>query len=211
MRAAPVNAALYHPWVRSSSTNGEFVPPCGHVAGVIARTDALGGVFKAPANAEIQGAIDLQADLDVDSLGLLNQAGVNCLRAFAARGIRIWGARTLSTAPEWRYLNVRRLVLTLLRWIDLNMAWAAFEPNVPALWARIERELNSYLGGLWRAGALQGEAVNEAFYVRCDAELNAAASREAGQVITEIGLAPTLPAEFIVVSVQHRAGTTELI
>ena len=211
MRATPVNAALYHPWVRTSSTSGEFVPPCGHVAGVIARTDALGGVFKAPANAEIQGAIDLQADLDADSLGLLNQAGVNCLRAFAGRGIRIWGARTPSVAPEWRYLNVRRLVLTILRWIDLNMAWAAFEPNVPALWARIERELNSYLGSLWRAGALQGEAVNEAFYVRCDAELNAAASRDAGQVITEIGLAPTLPAEFIVVSVQHRAGTTELI
>jgi len=210
-RAAPVNAALYHPWVRTSSSNGAFVPPSGHVAGVIARTDALGGVFKAPANAEIQGAIDLHADLDMDSLGLLNQSGVNCLRAFAARGIRIWGARTLSTAPEWRYLTVRRLVLTLLRWIDLNMAWAAFEPNVPALWARIQRELTSYLGDLWRAGALQGEAVNEAFYVRCDAELNAAAAREAGQVITEIGLAPTRPAEFIVVSVQHRAGTTELI
>jgi phage tail sheath protein FI len=211
MRARPVNAALYHPWVRTSSTDGGFVPPCGHVAGVIARTDALGGVFKAPANAEIQGAIDLQADLDVESLGLLNQAGVNCLRAFAARGIRIWGARTLSAAPEWRYLNVRRLVLTILRWIDLNMPWAAFEPNVPALWARIERELNGYLGGLWRAGALQGEAVTDAFYVRCDAELNGTASREAGRVITEIGLAPTLPAEFIVVSVQHRAGTTELI
>jgi phage tail sheath protein FI len=211
MRATPVNAALYHPWLRTVSTNGDFVPPCGHVAGVIARTDALRGVFKAPANAEIQGAIDLQADLDVNSLALLNQAGVNCLRAFAARGIRIWGARTLSAAPEWRYLNVRRLVLTILRWIDLNMAWAAFEPNVPALWARIERELKSYLGSLWRAGALKGEAMNEAFYVRCDAELNAASTREAGQVITEIGLAPTLPAEFIVVSVQHRAGTTELI
>jgi phage tail sheath protein FI len=211
MRATPINAALYHPWVRSSSTGGEFVPPCGHVAGVIARTDAIGGVFKAPANAEIQGAIDLEADLDVESLGLLNQAGVNCLRAFPARGIRVWGARTPSAAPEWRYLNVRRLVLTIVRWIELNMAWAAFEPNVPALWARIERELSGYLGGLWRAGALKGEAVSEAFYVRCDAELNAAASRDAGQVITEIGLAPTLPAEFIVVSVQHRAGTTELI
>ncbi len=211
MRAQPVNAALYHPWVRTLATGTEFVPPCGHVAGVIARTDALGGVFKAPANAEIQGATDLQADLDVESLGLLNQAGVNCLRAFAARGIRIWGARTLSGAAEWRYLNVRRLVLTLLRWIDINMAWAAFEPNVPALWARIQRELSSYLGELWRAGALQGESVDQAFYVRCDAELNPSAGRDTGQVITEIGLAPTLPAEFIILSVQHRAGTTELI
>ena len=127
-----INAALYHPWIRSVSSDTRFVPPCGHVAGIIARTDALVGVFRAPANVEILGATDLAADLDTDSLSLLNERGVNCLRAFAARGIRVWGARTLSIAPEWRFLNVRRLVLTLQRWIDLNMVWAAFEPNVPA-------------------------------------------------------------------------------
>ena len=207
----PVNAALYHPWIRGVSTGTRFVPPCGHVAGVIARTDALGGVYRAPANVEILGATDLDADLDADSLGLLNDSGVNCLRALPGRGIRVWGARTLSTASEWRFLNVRRLVLTLQRWIDLNMAWAAFEPNVPALWTRIQRELTHYLGGLWRKGALQGDAIDDAFYVRCTAELNPQQTREAGQVVTEIGLAPTVPAEFIVVSVQHRAGTTELI
>jgi hypothetical protein len=206
-----VNAALYHPWVRTAATGDQFVPPCGHVAGVIARTDAAAGVFKAPANAEIQDATDLDIDLDADALALLNDAGVNCLRAFPARGIRVWGARTLSTDPEWRYLNVRRLVLTLLRWIDLNMTWAAFEPNVPALWARIQRELGAYLTGLWRAGALAGGRVEEAFFVRCDAELNPPAVRELGQVVTEIGLAPSAPAEFIVVGIQHRAGTTELI
>jgi phage tail sheath protein FI len=206
----PVNAALYHPWIRTSASGTQFVPPCGHVAGIIARTDAEVGVFKAPANADIQGAVDLDIDLDSDALALLNDAGVNCLRAFPGRGIRVWGARTLSTDPNWRYLNVRRLVLTVLRWIDLNMTWAAFEPNVPALWVRIQRELGTYLTQLWRAGALQG-SVNEAFFVHCDAELNPAAGREAGQVVTEIGLAPTVPAEFIVISVQHRAGTTELI
>src|SRR5262249_37557281 len=128
-----------------------------------------------------------------------------------SRGIRVWGARTLSVDPAWRYLNVRRLVLTTLRWIDANMIWATFEPNVPALWARIQRELSTYLRALWRAGALRGDSESEAFYVKCDAELNPPDTREVGEVVTEIGLAPTVPAEFIVINVQHRAGTTELI
>jgi hypothetical protein len=206
----PVNAALYHPWIRTIASGARLVPPCGQVAGIIARTDSDAGAFKAPANAEILDATDVEADLDVDSLAALNASGVNCIRAFPARGIRVWGARTLSADSEWAYLNVRRLVLTLLRWIDLNMTWATFEPNVPSLWARIERELGTYLTGLWRAGALQGDAVTDAFFVRCDAELNPPATREVGQVVTEIGLAPTAPAEFIIVSVQHRSGTTEL-
>ena len=206
-----MNAALYHPWVRTVTSVDQSVPPCGHIAGIIARTDAEVGVFKAPANVEILGATDLDADLNPDDLASLNAAGVNCLRAFPARGIRVWGARTLSTDPAWRYLNVRRLVLTSLRWIDANMIWATFEPNVPALWARIQRELSTYLRSLWSAGALQGATESEAFYVQCDAELNPPEAREAGQVITRIGLAPLTPAEFIVVSVQHRAGTTELI
>jgi Bacteriophage tail sheath protein len=207
----PINAALYHPWIRTATGGDQLVPPCGHIAGIIARADALGGVSAAPANIEVLGATDLAADLDAASVGFLNERGVNCLRAFAARGIRVWGARTLSSAPDWRFLNVRRLVLTLRRWIDLNMSWAAFEPNVPALWARIQRELTHYLQQLWSAGALQGSSSDEAFFVRCDAELNPPEVREAGQVITQIGLAPAVPAEFIVVSVQHRAGTTELL
>ncbi|MEP6620368.1 MAG: phage tail sheath subtilisin-like domain-containing protein, partial [bacterium] len=206
----PVNAGLYHPWIRTIESDTQFIPPCGQVAGIIARTDAEAGVFKAPANTEIQDATDVDVDLDPDSLATLTANGVNCIRAFPARGIRVWGARTLSPDPDWTYLNVRRLVLTTLRWIDMNMTWAAFEPNVPALWARIERELSTYLTGLWRAGALQGNVATDAFFVHCDAELNPAATREIGQVITEIGMAPSTPAEFIIVSVQHRAGTTEL-
>jgi phage tail sheath protein FI len=206
-----VNAALYHPWILTATSESKVVPPCGHIAGIISRTDANTGVFKAPANTEILGALDLDVSLGVVALGLLNDAGINCLRAFPARGIRVWGARTLSTDPDWRFLNVRRLVLTIIRWIDANMQWAAFEPNVPVLWARIERELRTYLLSLWRAGALQGESDSEAFFVRSNAELNPPDAREAGQVITEIGLAPTQPAEFIVVTVQHRAGTTELL
>ncbi len=206
-----MNAALYHPWIRTAASGDKSVPPCGHIAGIIARTDAEVGVFKAPANVEILGATDLDADLNPDDLASLNTAGVNCLRVFPARGIRVWGARTLSTDPAWRYLNVRRLVLTTLRWIDANMIWATFEPNVPALWARIQRELSTYLRSLWSAGALQGATESEAFYVQCDAELNPPEARETGQVVTRIGLALLTPAEFIVVSVQHRAGTTELI
>jgi hypothetical protein len=206
-----VNAALYHPWIRTLTSFDKSVPPCGHMAGIIARTDAAVGVFKAPANTEIQGAIDLTLDLGTEALGKLNDKGVNCLRAFPARGLRVWGARTLSRDPTWRFLNVRRLVLTTLRWIDANMLWATFEPNVPALWARIERELSAYLRTVWNAGGLAGATESDAFFVRCNAETNPPDRREAGEVNTEIGLAPSVPAEFIVVSVQHRAGTTELL
>jgi uncharacterized protein len=207
----PVNAALYHPWIRTAGSGARFVPPSGHIAGIIARTDALAGVFKAPANAELLDGIDVDIELDLAALAVLNTAGINCLRAFPSRGIRVWGARTLSTDPAWRYLNVRRLVLTLIRWIDLNMAWVAFESNVPALWARIQRELSVHLTRLWQAGALQGRTVEEAYFVRCNAELNPPETRDVGQVVTEIGLAPGEPGEFIVISIQHRAGTTELI
>ena len=213
----PVNAALYHPWVRTATSgvrpgtlDPRFVPPSGQVAGIIARTDAETGVFKPPANVILQAVIDLEADLDADSVAALNASGVNCIRAFPGRGMRVWGARTLSPDPDWTFLNVRRLVLTISRWIEMNMIWATFESNVPALWARIERELRTYLTALWRDGALQGDAATDAFFVRCDAELNPADSREMGQVVAEIGLAPTSPAEFIIVTVQLRAGTTEL-
>jgi phage tail sheath protein FI len=206
----PTNAAIYHPWIHTIGSGSRAIPPCGQVAGIIARTDAAVGVFAAPANAEIQDATDLDAALDPDSLALLNANGVNCIRAFPSRGIRVWGARTLSRDPDWTYLNVRRLVLTVLRWIDANMTWATFEPNVPALWARIERELGTYLTELWRAGALRGDVVTDAFFVRCNADLNPPDSREQGNVVSEIGLAPAAPAEFVIITVQHNSGTTEL-
>jgi Bacteriophage tail sheath protein len=134
----------------------------------------------------------------------LNPEGINCLRAFRGRGIRVWGARTLSRQPEWRYVNVRRLFLTVRRWIDLNMAWAAFEPNNARLWVRINRELKTYLGRVWQQGGLAGRSESEAFYVKCDAETNPTEVREAGRVVTEIGLAPSVPAEFVVVRIIHR-------
>ena len=202
----PLNGALYHPWLKT--TDGQWIPPCGHVAGIFALTDAKAGVFKAPANEEIQDALDLETVIDNRIQDQLNPEGVNCLRAFPGRGIRVWGARTLNRDPNWRYINVRRLFLTVGRWIDQNMPWAAFESNDPRLWVRIQRELGTYLTGLWRAGALQGQTPAEGFYVKCDVETNPPESREVGQVVTEIGLAVSSPAEFVVVRIIQHAGTT---
>jgi phage tail sheath protein FI len=215
-QAEPLSGALYYPWIKTGIER--LTPPCGHVAGVYARTDARAGVFKAPANEEVIGALDLYVIADgkntavrVDNLlqDDLNSEGINCLRAFPGRGISVWGARTLSRESEWRYVNVRRLFLTLRRWIDLNMTWANFEPDTPRLWLRIQRELTSYLTRLWRKGALAGMSPEQAFYVKCDAETNPPESRESGQVVTEIGLAPGVPAEFIIVRIIHRNGAAE--
>jgi phage tail sheath protein FI len=225
-QAEPVNGALYYPWIKTVGERGErLAPPCGHVAGIFARTDARVGVFKAPANEEIFGVFDLgvrvpkpddpdqeidgEIEIDNSIQDQLNPEGVNCLRAFRGRGIRVWGARTLSSDPNWRYVNVRRLFLTLNRGIDMNMAFATFEPNEPRLWARIQRELTTYLTKLARDGALKGATPDQAFFVKCNAETNPPELREVGQVVTEIGLAPLSPAEFIVVRIIHRASATD--
>ncbi len=203
----PLNGAFYYPWLKTNS--GRFVPPCGHIAGIYARSDRDRGVFKAPANEEIQGILDLEVLIGNAEQGQLNSEGINCLRTFPGRGLRVWGARTLSRDPNWRYINVRRLFLTLGRWIERNMQWATFEPHTPQLWNRIQRELGGYLTQLWQAGALQGETAQQAFFVKCDRETNPPEVREIGQVITEIGLAATAPTEWIIVRIiQHAGGTS---
>jgi Bacteriophage tail sheath protein len=210
----PVNGALYYPWLKISAD--QCIPPSGHVAGIFSRSDAGTGVFKAPANEEVLGALDLVVqdesgsckaiNVDAHLQGQLNPEGINCLRAFPGRGIRVWGARTLSYDPEWRYINVRRLVLTLRRWIDANMTWPSFEPNTPQLWVQLKRELNVYLTGLWQAGALAGSSAEQAFFIKCDEETNPSNVREAGQTVTVIGLAPGAPAEFVVVRIVLHTG-----
>src|SRR5664280_991047 len=164
----PVRGALYYPWLLTFSPR--LVPPCGHVAGIFSRTDAKAGVFKAPANEEVLSVLDLETQIDNVVQDQLNPEGINCLRAFPGRGIRVWGARTISRDPNWRYVNVQRLFMTLRRWIDMNMGWAAFEPNEQHLWIRIQRELSAYLSRLLSAGALRGATAAEAFYVKCDTE-----------------------------------------
>jgi hypothetical protein len=197
------NGALYYPWIR---VIGGLVPPSGHVAGVYARSDARNGVQKAPANEVLEGALDLEVGLTDAQQALLNPVGVDCLRALPGRGLRVWGARTLADDPTWQYVNVRRLVLAVVRWLERNATGVVFEPNEPRLWARLSREISAYLGDLFRHGALAGRVEQEAFYVTCDASTNPPETRDAGLVITEIGLAPAQPSEFLVVRIVHGAG-----
>ncbi|NOS89436.1 MAG: phage tail sheath family protein [Methylococcaceae bacterium] len=196
----------------SSKTKDQyFVPPCGHIAGVYARTDAKAGVFKAPANEVVEGVFDLQwpQPLSQAEQANLTAVGVNYFKASLSRGIRVWGARTLSNHEYDRYIPTRRLFLTLSRWIDKNMRDLIFEANQPSMWLRIKHRLESYCYELFQKGALHGVSPEEAYFVKCDRELNADVTREAGQVICEVGLAATAPAEFIVVRItQSVSGST---
>ena len=201
------NGALYFPWIRSGD---RLVPPCGHVAGVYALTDGQAGVHKAPANVALEDALDALPGLDAADQARLNPAGVNAIRVFPGRGIRIWGARTLSREPEWIYVNVRRTFVTLGRWIALNLAGLAFEPNDPLLWGRVNRALSGHLVELWQAGALRGATAEDAFYVKCDADTNPDEVRSAGRVVAEVGLAPSMPNEFVTVRVVLGDGAAAL-
>lgn len=201
------NGAIYYPWVKVHGFGGGtvLVPPSGYVAGVYSRTDGARGVHKAPANEVLQGVLGLERLLSNDDQAYLNPKRINCLRSFPGRGIRVWGARTLSGDDAWTYVNVRRLFLTAVRWIDWHLGAVVFEPNDARLWARIERELNNYFLEVYRQGALKGRTPQEAFYVKCNAQTNPADLRERGQVVTEVGLAPAIPYEFVVVRLIHGA------
>jgi len=203
------NGALYHPWLRPAGAE-RFVPPCGHVAGVVARCDQRTGVHKAPANEVLEGVVDLAVSLTDADQALLHPEGVNALRAFPGRGIRVWGARTLSRTPAWTHISVRRLFLTTARWIELNLADAAFEPHDTRLWNRITRELTTWFERLFRAGALKGRTAAEAFFVQCDGTTNPPEVRETGRVVTVIGLAPAVPNEFVVVRIVHGTGGVDV-
>lgn len=201
------NGALYYPWVRVTDGPPEknLVPPCGHIAGIYARSDQRVGVHKAPANEIVEGVLDLEFVLTNADQDELNPEGINCLRVFPGRGIRVWGARTLSKEPNWTYVNVRRLFLTAGRWIERNLTNAAFEPNDPKLWYRITRELTAYFSKLFEQGALKGRIAKDAFYVKCDAETNPSEVRNLGMVVTNIGLAPAVPGEFVEIRIIHGA------
>ncbi|MFI8088183.1 phage tail sheath family protein [Streptomyces sp. NPDC086080] len=207
-------ATLYYPWVRvfdPALGRNTTVPPSGHVAGVWARSDAERGVHKAPANEVIRGAVDLELRLSKGEQDLLNPIGVNCIRAFPGRGIRIWGARTLSSDPAWRYLNVRRLFNYLEESILLGTQWVVFEPNDDRLWSSIRRNVTAFLQEEWRRGALFGRTAAEAFYVKCDRDNNPQESIDQGRVVCEIGVAPVKPAEFVVFRLAQFSDTTSLI
>jgi phage tail sheath protein FI len=200
-------AALYHPWLLAAEPGPQprLVPPCGHVAGIVSRGDRQVGVHKAPANEAVEGVLDVAAALTASQVGALTAAGVNCVRAVPGRGIRIWGARTLATDPGARDLTARRVISTAGRWIGRFMTGVVHEPHDMRLRVRILRELTAYLDSLYQMGALRGQTPAEAFYVKCDDETNPPSVVDGGMVVTQVGVAPSVPAEFVVVQVIHGA------
>jgi len=202
-------AALYWPRIKvMDPIQGKaiFVPPSGHVAGIWARNDDTRGVHKAPANEVIRGVIALELNITKGEHDQLNPVAVNCIRAFAGQGIRVWGARTLSSDPEWRYLNVRRLFNFVEESILSGTNWVVFEPNDPKLWDSVKRTVTMFLRRVWRDGALFGRTPAEAFYVKCDEENNPPENRDAGILTVEIGIAPVKPAEFVVFRISQFSG-----
>jgi len=183
------------------------MPPSGHIAGVYARVDNERGVHKAPANETIRGALDVTQRLSKAHQDGLNPKGVNCIRLLNDN-ILIWGARTVGgdANADLKYINVRRTLLFLRQSIDLGTQWVVFEPNSPALWQRITRSVTAFLMNVWRSGALFGDTPAQAFYVKCDKETNPQSSIDAGQVVTEIGVAIVRPAEFVIFRISQMAG-----
>lgn len=206
--------AFYYPWftVRDPLAPDTLVnvPPSGHMAGICARTDVTRGVHKAPANEVVRGALGLVKNVTREEQAELNSNGVNCIRYFPRAGIRVWGARTVATDAEWRYLNVRRLFNFVEESIAQGTGWTVFEPNDRTLWKSIRRDVSAFLLRLWRDGALMGRTPEEAFFVQCDEQTNPPESIDAGQVIAQIGLAPVKPAEFIVFRIGQHAGGAEV-
>jgi phage tail sheath protein FI len=207
-------ATLYWPWIKVAdpAINGtSMIPPSGHIAGIWGRNDDTRGVHKAPANEIVRGALTLEMQITSKEQEGLNQVGINCLRSFPGRGIRVWGARTLSSDAAWRYLNVRRLFNYLEESILSGTQWVVFEPNDPALWARIRRTISAFLVNEWRRGALFGRTADEAFYVKCDDETNPSEGIDAGQVLCEVGVAPVKPAEFVIFQLSQFSGGTSIV
>ncbi len=213
-KSANGETTLYLPWIvvsnpdRTAETDVVSVPPSGHLAGVWARSDALRGVQKAPANEIVQGALDLQYRISYSEQGPLNQIGINCVRFFTGQGILVWGARTFTDAAQWKYLNVRRLFNMIEESIAESTRWIVFEPNDRTLWNAIRRDVTAFLMGFYRDGALLGKTPEEAFYVKCDEENNPRSTIDEGKVIIEIGIAPVKPAEFVMFKIsQYESGT----
>lgn len=202
-------AALFYPWLRvqdaAAGSGTRLVPPCGHIAGLTSQVDQEFGVHRAAANLVVNNVLGLERDLSKDYTDMLAPEGVNCFRAFRGRGIRPWGARTISSNTAWAHLNVRRLFIMVERSISEGCEWAVFETNNWDLWKAVERQISTFLYQCWREGMLVGQVPEEAFYVRCDEALNPPETREAGEFHCEIGLAAVRPAEFLVFRIGQQA------
>lgn len=201
--------AQYYPWIRTYdplTRDDIIIPPVGHVAGIMARTDLDQGVHKAPANAVVVGAKALQKPVPKGDQDLLNPVGINCIRDFRpdGRGIRLYGARTMTSDPEWKYVNVRRLFLFVEESIDQGLQWVVFEGNVPETWARVVRAISGFLNTLWRNGALFGTTPGEAYFVKCDRTTMTQDDIDGGRLICLVGIAPVKPAEFVIIRIGQK-------
>ena len=197
-------AALYYPWIQVKEEKTEkvcLVPPGGHVAGVYARNDIERGVHKAPANVPIKGVAGFEFAINSRQQDNLNFENVNTIRAFTGRGIMVWGARTLSKDSETKYVNVRRLLIYLEQSIKKGTAWAVFEPNNEATWAKVKATVENFLTLAWRDGMLVGAKQHEAYFVKCDRSIMTQNDIDNGKLIIQIGVAITKPAEFMILRI----------
>ncbi len=206
-------AALYHPWLKiydSLEKRETFIPPSGSVMGIFSRSDKERGVHKAPANEKVRAATDLKYLLNTGEQDILNPMGVNLIRAFPGRGIRVWGARTLSSNTLWKYINVRRLFLYIEESIEEGTQWVVFEPNNEKLWARVRASITEFLTRVWKDGALMGTKVEEAFFVKCDRTTMTQNDIDNGKLICVIGVSPTKPAEFVIFRIAQWTGGSSI-
>lgn len=210
--------ALYYPWITAPvelmvdgkvALSDKSVPPSGAVAGIYARSDGERGVHKAPANEIVRGVSSLERTITGGEQDTLNPLGINCIRAFSGRGIRVWGARTIApTGSEWNYVNVRRLFLFLEESIDESTQWVVFEPNNEQLWARVAQTVSNFLLGVWKSGALMGTTPEEAFFVKCDRTTMTQDDIDNGRLVVVIGVAPVKPAEFVIFRIAQWTGSS---
>jgi uncharacterized protein len=204
-------AAIYYPWVTVANPLGEGridLPPSGFMAGIYARNDIEHAVFKAPANEVVRSAIDFQLRLNKAHQELLNPQGVNCLRYFPGHGFLVWGARTISDDPEWKYVNIRRYFAYLERTIDRGTQWVVFEPNSPQLWDNVRRTVEDFLFNEWKMGALLGDKPEQAYFVRCDRSTMTQNDLDNGRLICLIGVAVVKPAEFVIFRIGQWTATS---
>jgi phage tail sheath protein FI len=194
-------AAFYYPWVRiiDPETGQENnYPPSGFVSGIYARNDINRAVYKAPANEVVTLALGFEKQINKAQQEVLNPEGVNCFRYFEGRGMRLWGARTMSSDPEWKYVNLRRYFAYLERSIDKGTQWAVFEPNGERLWANVKRTISDFLLNEWQSGALLGDKPEKAYFVKCDRSTMTQNNLDNGQLVCLVGVAALKPAEFVI-------------
>lgn len=205
-------AAIYHPWVKVMNPltkNTMDIPPSGSIAGIYARTDNNRGVHKAPANEIVSGCSGLSCNYTTGEQDILNPKGVNLIRSFPGQGIRVWGARTISSNALWRYINVRRLFIYIEESIKASTSWIVFEPNNELLWLRTRRTIEIFLADVWRSGALAGATEADAFFVKIGSETMTQGDIDAGRLICVIGIAPVKPAEFVIFRITQKTADAQ--